>query len=134
MSKESLSIMIVKTLLAIIIFAGVGTIIVGGGLLIGKQGEISNTKPTEPSTREVIIEGNFVKNLGHPFSGPAILTSDGYYGISGSKLQEIITLSDGTRIKVIGIIFEQKRTIPEAGKFNAITQKTINITSFEIIK
>ena len=37
MKKESLSIMIVKTLLAVIIFAGVGTIIIGGGLLIGKQ-------------------------------------------------------------------------------------------------
>ena len=37
MKKEPLSIMIVKTLLAVIIFAGVGTIIIGGGLLIGKQ-------------------------------------------------------------------------------------------------
>ena len=38
MKKEPLSIMIVKTLLAVIIFAGVGTIIVGGGWLIGKYG------------------------------------------------------------------------------------------------
>ena len=41
--KESLSIMIVKTLLAVIIFAGVGTIIIGGGLLIGNYNELSKS-------------------------------------------------------------------------------------------
>lgn len=41
MKKEALSIIIIKTILAVIIFAGMGTIIVGGGWLIGKQGEIS---------------------------------------------------------------------------------------------
>ncbi len=41
MKKEPLSIIIVKTLLAVIIFAGIGTIIVGGAWLIGKQGVIS---------------------------------------------------------------------------------------------
>ena len=35
--KEPLSIIAVKTLLAVIIFAGVGTIIIVGGWLIGKQ-------------------------------------------------------------------------------------------------
>ena len=39
--KEPLSIMTVKTLLAVIIFTGVGTIIIGGGLLIGEQSVIS---------------------------------------------------------------------------------------------
>ena len=37
MKKEALSIMIIKALLAVIIFAGVGTIIIGGAWLVGKQ-------------------------------------------------------------------------------------------------
>jgi|GEM_PF-5480793 len=46
--KEPLSIMTVKTLLAVIIFTGVGTIIVGGGWLIGKQGKVSESvKPIQ---------------------------------------------------------------------------------------
>ena len=39
--KEPLSLITVKTLLAVIIFTGVGMIIVGGGWLIGKQGKVS---------------------------------------------------------------------------------------------
>ena len=35
--KEPLSLIVIKTLLAVIIFTGVGTIIIGGGWLIGKQ-------------------------------------------------------------------------------------------------
>ena len=42
--KEPLSIIAVKTLLAVIIFAGIGTIIIGGGLLIGERGKISDRK------------------------------------------------------------------------------------------
>jgi len=40
--KEPLSLITIKTLLAVIIFTGVGTIIVGGGWLIGKQNRISS--------------------------------------------------------------------------------------------
>ena len=35
--KEPLSLIVIKTILAVIIFTGVGTIIVGGAWLIGKQ-------------------------------------------------------------------------------------------------
>ncbi len=41
MKKESLSIMTVKTLLAVIIFAGIGTIIIGGGYIIWEYSKIS---------------------------------------------------------------------------------------------
>ena len=55
MKKESLSIMIVKTLLAVVIFTGMGTIIVGGGYIIwehGKNGENSKiTKPINQGTK-----------------------------------------------------------------------------------
>jgi len=47
MKKEPLSIITVKTLLAVIIFAGVGTIIVGGGWLIGMRGKVSNNEPVK---------------------------------------------------------------------------------------
>ena len=43
MRKEPLSIIIVKTLLAVIIFTGVGTIIIGGAYLIGKYCEITSS-------------------------------------------------------------------------------------------
>ena len=44
MKKESLSIIFVKTLLAVLLFAGVGTIIVGGGYIIGEysKNKVSN--------------------------------------------------------------------------------------------
>ena len=54
MKKEPLSIITVKTLLAVIIFTGVGTIIVGGGWLIGNYEKIS--KPIK-STQQQLIEG-----------------------------------------------------------------------------
>ncbi len=54
MKKESLSIMTVKTLLAVIIFAGMGTIIIGGGYIIweyGKNGTANQiTKPADQET------------------------------------------------------------------------------------
>ena len=46
--KESLSTIAVKTLLAVIIFTGVGTIIVGGGLLIGNYGKTTDNKTVKP--------------------------------------------------------------------------------------
>ena len=54
MKKESLSVMTVKTLLAVVIFAGVGTIIIGGGYIIGeysKNGTANQiTKPVNQET------------------------------------------------------------------------------------
>ena len=44
MKKESLSIMTVKTLLAVIIFAGMGTIIIGGAYIIGEYSKNSNNQ------------------------------------------------------------------------------------------
>lgn len=54
MKKEPLSIIIVKTLLAVIIFVGLGTIIIGGGYLIGKDYKNeTNNKITEPINQEM---------------------------------------------------------------------------------
>ena len=44
MKKESLSVMTVKTLLAVLLFAGIGTIIIGGGYIIGEYSKISNNQ------------------------------------------------------------------------------------------
>ncbi len=57
MKKEPLSVMTVKTLLAVIIFTGMGTIVIGGAWLIGKQGEISKpAKPSQEQPAEIIKE------------------------------------------------------------------------------
>ncbi len=53
MKKESLSIMTVKTLLAVIIFAGIGTIIIGGGYIIGEYSKNTENKiTTKPVNQE----------------------------------------------------------------------------------
>ena len=54
MKKESLSVMTVKTLLAVVIFAGVGTIIIGGGYIIGEYSKNKqNNKITKPINQEI---------------------------------------------------------------------------------
>lgn len=83
--------------------------------------------------QKITIEGEFIKELGHPLSGPAIMSQGSYYRISGEKAKEIIALESGTRIEVDGTLSEDKRTIPEAGEFAEITEKVINVKSFEII-
>ncbi len=55
MKKESLSIITVKMLLAVLLFAGMGTIIIGGGYIIGEysKNKIGNeiTKPVDQETK-----------------------------------------------------------------------------------
>ncbi|NCF75436.1 MAG: hypothetical protein GWO87_03045, partial [Xanthomonadaceae bacterium] len=51
--KEPLSIIAVKTLLAVIIFAGVGMIIFAGGWMIGKHKKVS-----EPVKKDVVVDNN----------------------------------------------------------------------------
>ncbi len=46
MKKESLSVMTVKTLLAVVIFTGIGTIIIGGGYIIGEYSKTQNNNKT----------------------------------------------------------------------------------------
>ncbi len=58
MKKESLSVIIIKTLLAVVIFTGIGTIIIGGGYLIGdyyKYKNAINDKMIKPVIPEVTI-------------------------------------------------------------------------------
>ena len=66
MKKEPLSIITVKTILAVIIFTGVGTIIVGGGWLIGKQGKVSNgelSKSTVKETKEIASDDELIEQI-----------------------------------------------------------------------
>ena len=55
MKKESLSVIFVKTLLAVLLFAGMGTIIIGGGYIIGEynKNKIGNeiAKPVDQKTK-----------------------------------------------------------------------------------
>ena len=83
--------------------------------------------------RQTTINGTFHKNLGHPFSGSAIMTQRDYYRISGEKAAEIISLPDGTKVIVTGILSDHHRSIPTAGRFEQITERVINATAFEII-
>ncbi len=84
--------------------------------------------------QQITIEGIFIRELGHPFSGPAIMAKEGYYRISGDCQAQINALKDQTKIKVTGTVATQRRSIPEAGRFTEITEKIIYVTSFQIIK
>jgi len=55
MKKESLSIIFVKTLLAVLLFAGIGTIIIGGGYLVREYSKngVSNKIPSHPIQKEI---------------------------------------------------------------------------------
>ena len=53
MKKESLSIIIVKTLLAVIILVGMGTIIIGGVYIIGEYYKISNNQTNNQSWNSI---------------------------------------------------------------------------------
>jgi len=69
--KEPLSIIAIKTLLAVIIFTGVGTIIVGGGWLIGNNYENKTddkiVKPVDQEMRKCVKEGEkFYLKPGEP--------------------------------------------------------------------
>ena len=53
MKKESLQITTVKTLLAVLLFAGIGTIIIGGGYIIGECNKNKiNNQVTKPVNQE----------------------------------------------------------------------------------
>jgi hypothetical protein len=58
MKKESLSVIIIKTLLAVVIFTGIGTIIIGGGYLIGDcyKGGVDNKIEKEEIKDEKTIQ------------------------------------------------------------------------------
>ena len=69
--KEPLSLITIKTLLAVIIFTGVGTIIVGGGWLIGNNYENKTNdkivKPVDQEMRKCVKEGEkFYLKPGEP--------------------------------------------------------------------
>ena len=53
MKKESLSVMTVKTLLAVLLFAGIGTIIIGGGYIVWEYSKnIENSQIMKPVNQE----------------------------------------------------------------------------------
>jgi hypothetical protein len=85
-------------------------------------------------SEEITIEGIYYKDTGHPFSGPAIMGVGGYYRLSGENAQKIYALKDKTKIRVTGRFYTTKRTIPEAGRFREITEKIMEVKSFEVIK
>ena len=63
MKKESLSVMIVKTLLAVLLFAGMGTIIIGGGYIIGEYSK-KETRSDVPQDYDLSKEEKCEKSGG----------------------------------------------------------------------
>lgn len=85
-------------------------------------------------SEHVTIEGIYIRDLGHPFSGAAILANGEYYRINENSVAQLKNLKDRAKIKITGTVSTKQRTIPEAGKFTEITEKIINITSFQVIE
>jgi len=86
------------------------------------------------ASESVTMEGIYIKNLGHPFSGAAIMAGGEYYRISEDSAAQIHSLQDRAKVKISGTVSSVKRTIPEAGKFREITEKIIKIDSFEVME
>jgi hypothetical protein len=85
------------------------------------------------TAEEIIIEGIYVKSLGHPFSGPAIMANGGYYFVSGEHVKDLAVLTDKTRITVSGRFYTRKKSIPEAGTFREITENVIEVTGVTVL-
>ncbi len=90
--KEPLSIIAVKTLLAVIIFTGVGTIIIGGGWLIGKQAEktiepenITKTKSLVPDNEKINVEIDIFKFIPEH----SVIVQKKIEDIDGDSMEEI---------------------------------------------
>jgi len=85
------------------------------------------------TAEEITLEGVYVKDTGHPFSGPAIIAAGGYYRLSSERAQEMAALKDKTKIKISGRLYTRKRSIPEAGTFREITEQVIEVTKVTVI-
>ena len=85
------------------------------------------------TAEEITLEGVYVKDAGHPFSGPAIMASGGYYRLSGERAKDLAALKDKTKIKISGRLYTKKRNIPEAGTFREITEQVIEVTKVIVI-
>ena len=85
------------------------------------------------TAEEITVEGVYMKDAGHPFSGPAVLGSGGQYRVSGARTQELSALKGGTKIKISGRLYTRKRSIPEAGTFREITEQVIEVTKVTVI-
>lgn len=83
------------------------------------------------AAEEITVEGIYIKNLDHPFSGPAVLAGGGHYRFSGERAKDLAALKDKTKIKISGRLYTRKRSIPEAGTFREITEQVIEVRSFE---
>ena len=84
-------------------------------------------------SEEITIEGIYCKDVGHPFPGPAILGAGGFYRLSGENAKKINRLKDKTKIKVSGILHNNKRMIPEAGSFRELTEKVIEVKFYKVL-
>ena len=85
------------------------------------------------TAEEITMEGVYVKDVGHPFSGPAIMAAGGYYRLSGERAKDLAELKDKTKIKISGRLYTRKRNVPEAGTFREITEQAIEVTKVTVI-
>jgi len=133
--KEPLSLIVIKTLLAVIIFTGIGTIIIGGGWLIGNNQAIKPPLAKKEPREEAKIKENIITVTGelhysgHPFSQWVI----GSYVIGGERFKEIIDYGAGSKFEITGTMKQEKRCIPTAGKFSCYKEVVLHIQSYKVL-
>ena len=74
----------------------------------------------------------FIKDLGHPFSGPGLETKEGTFGLFGDNSIEIMKLEDRTELLIEGSKKTIERTIPQAGEFVEINWEVLDVTYYKI--
>ena len=94
---------------------------------------LSGCAMNRAAAEEITVEGIYIKNLDHPFSGPAIMASGGQYRLSGERAQDLSALKDRTKVKITGKLYTKKRSIPEAGGFREISEQVIEVTKITVI-
>jgi hypothetical protein len=94
---------------------------------------LSGCAMNRAAAEEITVEGIYIKNLDHPFSGPAVLASGGQYRLSGERAQDLSALKDRAKVKITGKLYTRKRSIPEAGTFREITEQVIEVTKVTVI-
>jgi len=85
------------------------------------------------AAEEITIEGIYIKNLDHPFSGPAVLARGGQYRLSGEHAQDLSAFKDRAKVKITGKLYTKKKSIPEAGGFREISEQVIEVTKVTLI-
>jgi len=149
MKKESLSVMTVKTLLAVLLFAGIGTIIIGGGCIVWEYSKNkAGNQIVKPADQELNIIGYYANGVMSMCAQNCDRYLIGFYelvnelkDVDGNDRKEIL-FANGNMVKITELPTiagpdSHKRTYPdkiETAKFKIDNYQRIDFPKISISK